>query len=164
MPKVAYLNDTDTAQYVGGRLVLPNCSIEVDSSDIPGHTSIGVDEAQPAALHIVDVLLSGDEADLLAALPSLCDDDLDALGEREQQGAARQRVLGKIAEVKLDNANAAIDSPFDLKANVASLIALLPSLSPSDLDALIKAETEGSKRATLIKAAQDELSKHLGGE
>ncbi|AXF86762.1 hypothetical protein DTO96_102518 [Ephemeroptericola cinctiostellae] len=101
MNKVAYQNTSQEPQYVGGFLIMPGDTREVYAHDVPGYTAIGVDQSQPVARHIVDVLSDGAEGDVLAAIPSLCDDDLIDLGEREQGGAARKSVLGAISEALL---------------------------------------------------------------
>ena len=159
--KIAYQNTSEQPQYVAGRLVQPNETIWLSPADHPDHQStIGVDPAQPAPQHIVDVLLGGAESDLLAALPTLCDEDLDALGSREQDGAARQSVLSAVAETKLTRANALHGgnaAVFDINAKAEELIACLPDLSDADVQALIDAESLGKNRKTVIDAAQTAL-------
>ena len=158
--KIAYQNTSDQPQYVAGQLVQPNETIWLPPADHPDHRVTGVDPAQPAPQHIVDVLLGGAESDLMAALPTLCDEDLDALGSREQDGAARQSVLSAVAETKLTRANALHGgnaAVFDINAKAEELIACLPDLSDADVQALIDAESLGKNRKTVIDAAQTAL-------
>ena len=161
--KIAYQNTSEQPQYVAGRLVQPNETIWLSPADHPDHQStIGVDPAQPAPQHIVDVLLGGAESDLLAALPTLCDEDLDSLGSREQDGAARKTVLGEIAQIKLNRANAqhgGSSAAFDINAKAEDLIATMVDLSDADLQALHDAESLGKKRKTVLDAVLAEQAK-----
>ena len=161
--KIAYQNTSEQPQYVAGRLVQPNETIWLSPADHPDHQStIGVDPAQPAPQHIVDVLLGGAESDLMAALPSLCDEDLDDLGSREQDGAARKSVLGEIAQIKLNRANAqhgGSSTAFDINAKAEDLIATMVDLSDADLQALYDAEGLNKKRKTVLDAVLVEQAK-----
>ena len=161
--KIAYQNTSEQPQYVAGRLVQPNETIWLSPADHPDHQStIGVDPAQPAPQHIVDVLLGGAESDLMAALPSLCDEDLDSLGSREQDGAARKTVLGEIAQIKLNRANAqhgGSSTAFDINAKAEDLIATMVDLSDADLQALYDAEGLNKKRKTVLDAVLAEQAK-----
>ena len=161
--KIAYQNTSEQPQYVAGRLVQPNEPIWLSPADHPDHQStIGVDPAQPAPQHIVDVLLGGAESDLMAALPSLCDEDLDDLGSREQDGAARKSVLGEIAQIKLNRANAqhgGSSTAFDINAKAEDLIATMVDLSDADLQALYDAEGLNKKRKTVLDAVLAERAK-----
>ena len=161
--KIAYQNTSEQPQYVAGRLVQPNETIWLSPADHPDHQStIGVDPAQPAPQHIVDVLLGGAESDLLAALPTLCDEDLDSLGSREQDGAARKTVLGEIAQIKLNRANAqhgGSSTAFDINAKAEDLIATMVDLSDADLQALYDAEGLNKKRKTVLDAVLAEQAK-----
>ena len=160
--KIAYQNTSGQPQYVAGQLVQPNETIWVLPADHPDHRVIGVDPAQPAPQHIVDVLLGGAESDLLAALPTLCDEDLDSLGSREQDGAARKTVLGEIAQIKLNRANAqhgGSSAAFDINAKAEDLIATMVDLSDADLQALHDAESLGKKRKTVLDAVLAEQAK-----
>ena len=161
--KIAYQNTSEQPQYVAGRLVQPNETIWLSPADHPDHQStIGVDPAQPAPQHIVDVLLGGAESDLMAALPSLCDEDLDDLGSREQDGAARKSVLGEIAQIKLNRANAqhgGSSAAFDINAKAEDLIATMVDLSDADLQALYDAEGLNKKRKTVLDAVLAEQAK-----
>ena len=165
--KIAYQNTSDHPQYVAGQLVQPNETIWLFPADHPDHQStIGVDPAQPAPQHIVDVLLGGAESDLMAALPSLCDEDLDDLGSREQDGAARKSVLGEIAQIKLNRANAqhgGSSTAFDINAKAEDLIATMVDLSDADLQALYDAESLGKKRKTVLDAVLAERAKRQFG-
>ena len=160
--KIAYQNTSGQPQYVAGQLVQPNETIWVLPADHPDHRVTGVDPAQPAPQHIVDVLLGGAESDLLAALPTLCDEDLDSLGSREQDGAARKTVLGEIAQIKLNRANAqhgGSSAAFDINAKAEDLIATMVDLSDADLQALHDAESLGKKRKTVLDAVLAEQAK-----
>ena len=161
--KIAYQNTSEQPQYVAGRLVQPNETIWLSPADHPDHQStIGVDPAQPAPQHIVDVLLGGAESDLMAALPSLCDEDLDDLGSREQDGAARKNVLGEIAQIKLNRANAqhgGSSTAFDINAKAEDLSATMVDLSDADLQALYDAEGLNKKRKTVLDAVLAEQAK-----
>ncbi|MFZ1417402.1 MAG: hypothetical protein WAS93_03540 [Burkholderiaceae bacterium] len=160
--KIAYQNTSDHPQYVAGQLVQPNETIWLSPADHPDHRVTGVDPAQPAPQHIVDVLLGGAESDLMAALPSLCDEDLDDLGSREQDGAARKAVLGEIAQIKLNRANAqhgGSSAAFDINAKAEDLIATMVDLSDADLQALHDAESLGKKRKTVLDAVLAEQAK-----
>lgn len=159
--KTAYQNTSDQPQYVAGQLVQPNETIWVDAKDHPDYQAIGVDPSQPAPQHIIDVLLGGAESDCIAALPSLCADDLDELGEREQLGAARKTILSAIAQLKLTRANAehgGNSTAFDINAKADELIAAMSDLSDADLQSLVDAEYAGKARKTVIEAAQSELA------
>ena len=160
--KIAYQNTSDQPQYVAGQLVQPNETIWLPPADHPDHRVTGVDPAQPAPQHIVDVLLGGAESDLMAALPSLCDEDLDDLGSREQDGAARKSVLGEIAQIKLNRANAqhgGSSTAFDINAKAEDLIATMVDLSDADLQALYDAEGLNKKRKTVLDAVLAEQAK-----
>ena len=160
--KIAYQNTSGQPQYVAGQLVQPNETIWVLPADHPDHRVTGVDPAQPAPQHIVDVLLGGAESDLMAALPSLCDEDLDDLGSREQDGAARKSVLGEIAQIKLNRANAqhgGSSTAFDINAKAEDLIATMVDLSDADLQALYDAEGLNKKRKTVLDAVLAEQAK-----
>ena len=160
--KIAYQNTSDHPQYVAGQLVQPNETIWLSPADHPDHRVTGVDPAQPAPQHLVDVLLGGAESDLMAALPSLCDEDLDDLGSREQDGAARKAVLGEIAQIKLNRANAqhgGSSAAFDINAKAEDLIATMVDLSDADLQALHDAESLGKKRKTVLDAVLAEQAK-----
>ena len=160
--KIAYQNTSDHPQYVAGQLVQPNETIWLSPADHPDHRVTGVDPAQPAPQHIVDVLLGGAESDLMAALPSLCDEDLDDLGSREQDGAARKAVLGEIAQIKLNRANAqhgGSSAALDINAKAEDLIATMVDLSDADLQALHDAESLGKKRKTVLDAVLAEQAK-----
>ena len=158
--KTAYQNTSDQPKYVAGQLVQPNETIWVAAKDHPDYQAIGVDPSQPAPQHIIDVLLGGAESDCIAALPSLCAEDLDELGDREQGGAARQSILSAIAELKLTRANAehgGNTTAFDINAKAEELIAVMSDLNDADLQSLIDAEHAGKARKTVIEAAQSEL-------
>ncbi len=121
MNKIAYQNTSQEPQYIGGFLIMPGDTREVFAHDVPGYNVTGVDQSQPVARHIVDVLIDGAEGDLIAAIPSLCDDDLIDMGEREQAGAARKSVLGAISEALLtrgqDKQNDSDDQVSDDQSN-----------------------------------------------
>lgn len=98
----------------------------------------------------------------MAALPSLCDEDLDDLGSREQDGAARKSVLGEIAQIKLNRANAqhgGSSTAFDINAKAEDLIATMVDLSDADLQALYDAEGLNKKRKTVLDAVLAEQAK-----
>lgn len=100
MEKVPHFNDSDQVAFVGGVLIPPRDTRDVDPTLLPGYAlSTADDVASPTGpQHIVDVLLQKSAAEILAAIPTLAPEDLEQLGEREQQGAARKEILAALAE------------------------------------------------------------------
>lgn len=101
MDKIPYFNASGHTQFIGGVMVPPGETREVDSRLIPVEASETKTEAPAAAdklTDIVSVLLAGSLDNLLAHLPALALEDLEKLGEAEQVGQQRPEVLGPVAE------------------------------------------------------------------
>ncbi|OWY40055.1 hypothetical protein CEK28_04790 [Xenophilus sp. AP218F] len=109
--KIPFYNDTDHYKTIGTQLIPPGEIREVDASLLPDFSAgdLGLDDDAPA--HIVDVLLAGPLNELLATLPVLAREDLEQLGEREQQDGQRAEVLAAVAERLLALASAAQGEP-----------------------------------------------------
>jgi len=107
--KVPFFNDSAHYRTVGTVLIPPHEVREVDATLLPDYQP-DTPFAEPTLPRpIVDVLLEGGQSTLLASLPVLALEDLELLGEREQQGAARTAVLGAISEQLLSRAAATQD-------------------------------------------------------
>lgn len=110
MTKIPVFNHSPHAVFIGGVMIPPGDTREVEETLHPGYRRGDEAPAGDEARHIVDVLLAGDEAALLAAIPTLAHEDLELLGEREQQGVAREAVLAAISGRLLEAAGSAADT------------------------------------------------------
>lgn len=107
--KVPFFNDSPHYRTVGTVLIPPNEVREVDATLLPDYQPETPFDEPALPRPIVEVLLEGSQSALLASLPVLALEDLELLGEREQQGAARTAVLGAISEQLLSRAAATHD-------------------------------------------------------
>lgn len=106
--RVAYTNPHAHPEYIGGVMIPAGETREIDATHHPDYrpTESGTAAAPQT---IVEVLLAGDVATLLAHIPALGADDLQALSDREQAGARRENVLSALAEQLLTLASAQVD-------------------------------------------------------
>lgn len=104
--RIAYTNNHAHTEFIGGVMIPPGETREIDATHHPDYQApdAGASADSPAH-HIVDVLLAGDVATLLAHVPALGADDLQELSDREQSGARRENVLSALAEQLLTLAN-----------------------------------------------------------
>lgn len=94
--RVSYHNPHSYPEYIGG-VMIPACeSREIDATHHPDYRPPESGTADTPQ-HIVDVLLAGEAANLLAHIPALGAEDLQLLSDREQEGARRKEVLSAIA-------------------------------------------------------------------
>lgn len=107
--RIAYTNQHAHTEFIGGVMIPPGETREIDATHHPDYRAPDTITSSQRPAHIVDVLLAGDEATLLAHLPVLDTDDLQALSDREQAGARRERVLSALAEQLLTVASAQVD-------------------------------------------------------
>lgn len=108
--RVAYTNPHAHPEYIGGVMIPAGETREIDATHHPDYRPSESGTAA-APQTIVEVLLAGDVATLLAHIPALGADDLQALSDREQSGARRENVLSALAEQLLTLASAQVDSP-----------------------------------------------------
>ncbi|EEG08239.1 hypothetical protein [Pseudogulbenkiania ferrooxidans] len=106
MEKVPYPNTSKHTEFIGGVMIPPGEVRGIDPTHHPKYRAAEAMEETASAMHIVDVLLAGPVSHLLAALPSLAIEDVEQLGEREQEGAARKEVLAAVSERLLEHAAA----------------------------------------------------------
>lgn len=94
--RVSYHNPHSYPEYIGG-VMIPACeSREIEATHHPDYRPPESGTADTPQ-HIVDVLLAGEAANLLAHIPALGAEDLQLLSDREQEGARRKEVLSAIA-------------------------------------------------------------------
>lgn len=94
--RVAYTNPHKHPEYIGGVMIPAGETREIDATHHPDYRPPESGTADTPQ-HIVDVLLAGDAANLLAHIPALGAEDLQLLSDREQEGARRKEVLSAIA-------------------------------------------------------------------
>ncbi len=94
--RVAYTNPHKHPEYIGGVMIPAGETREIDATHHPDYRPPESGTAE-APQHIVDVLLAGEAANLLAHIPALGAEDLQLLSDREQEGARRKDVLSAIA-------------------------------------------------------------------
>ncbi len=109
--RIAYTNPHAHTEYIGGVMIPPGETREIDPTHHPEYRAPDAQYAADAPQHIVDVLLAGDVATLLAHVPALGVDDLQELSDREQAGPRRENVLSALAEQLLTLASAQVDGP-----------------------------------------------------
>ncbi|WP_024303315.1 hypothetical protein [Pseudogulbenkiania sp. MAI-1] len=110
MEKIPYLNPHKHTEFIGGVMVPPGEAREIDPTHHPKYRAAEAESVQAEPTHIVDVLLAGTSAAILSALPSLAIEDVELLGELEQDRAARKEVLAAVAERLLEHAAAEHDT------------------------------------------------------
>lgn len=94
--RVAYTNPHKHPEYIGGVMIPAGETREIDATHHPDYRPPESGTADTPQ-HIVDVLLAGEAANLLAHIPALGAEDLQLLSDREQEGARRKEVLSAIA-------------------------------------------------------------------
>jgi hypothetical protein len=108
MAKKPYFNPGPSAMFVGGVMIPPNDSRDVDEQFLPtvDAPEAAVDEPPDPDANYREIL-AGTIAEILPTLADASDETLDAL-ERLEQGHAspRKGLLGPIAELKLKRAQA----------------------------------------------------------
>ena len=105
MQKIAYTNETKTPQFFGGIMVPTGETREIDPTFLPSWRPATASTSNNTPVHIVDHLLAQPVSVILTAIPSLCIEDVDLMGEKEQEGAARKEILSVLAERLLSEAN-----------------------------------------------------------
>lgn len=113
MKKIPYFNDADHVVFMGGVMVPPGETRLVDEAlivpapaadDDGGNDDGAVDSTDSFDTAKLEELLKGKQEDVLKALPGLSLDEVEALGDLEQEGKARQGILGAVAERLLESA------------------------------------------------------------
>ena len=107
--RIAYTNSHAHTEFIGGVMIPPGETREIDATHHPDYCAPGTGAGNDSPSHIVDVLLAGDVATLLAHVPVLSVDDLQELSDREQAGARRENVLSALAEQLLTLASEQVD-------------------------------------------------------
>lgn len=110
MEKIAYTNTGKNPVYIGGVMIPPDDTREVDASLVPGFKPDAAASGAAEPTYIVDVLMQKPASEIMAAIPTLAIEDLEKLGEAEQTGPARKEVLAAIAEHLLSHANKAVEA------------------------------------------------------
>lgn len=95
--RIAYHNPHFYPEYIGGVMIPAGETREIDATQHPDYRAPESGTTSDVPRHIVDVLLAGDAANLLAHIPALGAEDLQQLSDREQEGARRKDVLSAIA-------------------------------------------------------------------
>lgn len=148
-----YLNTTDKAVFVGGKLVPPGESREIDVPDAPAA------EPQAAAAgdgELLAKLLEGTIAAIAPQLAGLTDEQLVELERLEGQGKKRAGVGNAIAAVQMDRADAVLLTQrqdalalaeLDLQQAQAALAAL-----PADAPEATRLDAQAAVEAAQAKA------------
>lgn len=147
MGKIAYLNRGRSVEYIGGVMVPPGEFREVDETLAPGYRP-PQPAAAAAAVSVVDLLLAQSMAQLIAALPTLADEDLDELEVREQEGVARQEVLAAIAESRLLSADKQLSGSEKIEAEAKAA-----AEAKAEAEAKAVAEAKAAAKKTADKKA-----------
>ena len=109
MEKIPVTNPNAMPIYVSGLMIPPGETRHFDRAQVPPEflPKIEEEEAPQDAGDPLTKLQEGSVKDISEALPGLSDEDLERLGEIEQQSAKpRSSLLGKIAELQLERVNA----------------------------------------------------------
>lgn len=114
--RVAYTNPHKHPEYIGGVMIPAGETREIDATHHPDYRPPESGTADTPQ-HIVDVLLAGEAAKLLAHIPALGAEDLQLLSDREQEGARRKEVLSAIAVQLLTLASEQQDEQKDEQKN-----------------------------------------------
>lgn len=114
--RVAYTNPHKHPEYIGGVMIPAGETREIDATHHPDYRPPESGTADTPQ-HIVDVLLAGEAANLLAHIPALGAEDLQLLSDREQEGARRKEVLSAIAVQLLTLASEQQDEQKDEQAD-----------------------------------------------
>lgn len=103
---VPYTNEGDTFITIGLTTIPPGQTREVDQTLLPDYQAptIGEVSAELDPHLPLRELLDGNVDTVLTALPDMPTDEIEILGELEQQGKARKTILGAIAELLLNRA------------------------------------------------------------
>ncbi len=105
MAKKPYTNETDSIQHIGTVTLWPGETREVEETLIPGQTAHQESPQEPDPLVL---LIQGNAPEVIAALPTLDDEQLSLLDEMERAAEKpRKGVLQAIAEEKLTRADRA---------------------------------------------------------
>lgn len=153
-------NNTAMTIYVAGLMIPPGETRHFEEEQVPLHLRPAPveQESEPAApADPLAELLQGSIAKITPELAAMSTENLEQLGELEQQGQARKGLLGAIAEELLKRASAA-----DLKTQLEAI----PGLSDDDLKAQLEAEAaKGDKaNADLVAALKAESDKRAGNK
>lgn len=119
--KVPYFNSDDHIVFIGGVMVPPNETRLVEESFIPSASTADSEPVQNGEVRqqgsepdnggAVEVdreklveLLTRKQEEVLKELPGLGLQEIEVLGDLEQEGKARQGILGAVAERLLESA------------------------------------------------------------
>ncbi len=106
MAKRPYTNDTDSIQHIGTVTLWPGETREVEETLIPDHQA--APQASPQGPGPLALLIQRNAPEVIAALPTLDDEQLSSLDEMERATEKpRKGVLQAIAEEKLTRADRA---------------------------------------------------------
>ena len=104
MNKTPYFNDTPNFIFVGGVMVPPYSTREVDENLLPREAAAEAEAPETEPDELAE-LLKGNVSEVVAKLPELSLDDIERLGDLEQTGQQRKGILGAIAERLLAEAS-----------------------------------------------------------
>lgn len=104
--KIHVTNSSAMPMYVAGQMIPPGETRHFDPDQVPPHLrpAAPAPEPEPEADPVADIL-GHSVKDIKEMLPALSDDELEALGDAEQQAETpRTTLLGAIAEEQLKRA------------------------------------------------------------
>lgn len=104
MSKAHYHNTSESPVYIGGVMIPPGASREVNARLVPGATAPAV--AQEPEVDAIAALLDGTVKEIEAALEGLSDEDLAKAEAAERAGKDRKGVIEALAEETLRRAAA----------------------------------------------------------
>ena len=104
MNKTPYFNDTPNFIFLGGVMVPPYSTREVDENLLPREAAAEAEAPETEPDELAE-LLKGNVAEVLAKLPELDLAAIEHLGGLEQTGQQRKGILGAIAERLLAEAS-----------------------------------------------------------
>lgn len=103
--RIPVTNNTDTMLHIGGKVIRPGETRDVDESLVPDELKpVAAQAATDAPEDPVLALLDGSVKEIAEALAGLSDADIDALEAAEEAGKTRKGVLAAIAEQRLARA------------------------------------------------------------
>jgi hypothetical protein len=155
MSKVPYTNNTSRHMNVGGKLIAPGDTREVDQRDVPGFKQAA--KPAPAERDQVRELLEKGVKAIVSELPNLTDAQLIALADGEKAGKDRKSLLEAIAAEQLGRAQHEETQILDLpKDQLLAAIKDPNKVTNEDLEQLFQAEEAGQNREEILEAIDEE--------
>ncbi len=111
--KVSIENKGKEAIFISGKMLLPGDSREFDRRDVPAaylQPEPKEEKPEPTLKDRLLLILAGNVASVIAALPELNDDELLQLGNLEGEGARRVSIGRAVDGLLMDRANAKLEA------------------------------------------------------